>query len=112
MTNITNIFIKIFKIDQNIVGLQLPYKKLMHSIAKKLNYTVLKSSSHQFIPNGFTSVLLLSESHISIHTWPEKQFAIFEMVTCKPFLDKEEKVIASCINDFLKTDKLKIVINK
>ncbi len=45
--------------------------------------TILHSHFHHFSPNGGVSgVLVLAESHISIHTWPEKNFAAIDMFMC------------------------------
>ena len=37
---------------------------------------------HQFHPHGVTGVVLLSESHLSIHTWPEVAFAAVDVYVC------------------------------
>jgi S-adenosylmethionine decarboxylase proenzyme len=37
---------------------------------------------HKFTPQGFTAVFMLSESHLSIHTWPEKGVAACDIFTC------------------------------
>lgn len=37
---------------------------------------------HQFNPYGLTGIVLLSESHISIHTWPELGSATLDVFTC------------------------------
>ena len=44
--------------------------------------TLLEISSHKFSPQGVTIVALLSESHISIHTWPEDGNAALDVFTC------------------------------
>ena len=44
--------------------------------------TLLDISSHKFHPQGVTAVALLAESHISIHTWPEKGMAVCDVFTC------------------------------
>jgi S-adenosylmethionine decarboxylase len=45
--------------------------------------TILHSHFHHFSPNGGVSgVLVLAESHISIHTWPEKDFAAIDLFMC------------------------------
>jgi len=44
--------------------------------------TLLDISSHKFDPQGVTAVALLSESHISIHTWPEIGMAVCDVFTC------------------------------
>lgn len=52
--------------------------------------TILHSHFHHFTPNGGVSgVIVLAESHISIHTWPERNFAavdIFMCGSCDPHL--------------------------
>jgi S-adenosylmethionine decarboxylase len=46
------------------------------------NMTVLGAEWHQFEPQGCTAMLLLSESHISIHTYPERGYAAVDVFTC------------------------------
>jgi S-adenosylmethionine decarboxylase len=50
--------------------------------AKVANATILKTAYHRFSPHGVTAFLLLSESHISIHTWPELNKAALDIYTC------------------------------
>lgn len=47
------------------------------------NATVLHSHFHHFSPDGGVSgVVVLAESHISIHTWPEREFAAVDIFMC------------------------------
>ena len=51
--------------------------------AAAANATVLNSQLHKFDGGGgVTGVVLLSESHISIHTWPEYGYAAFDIFLC------------------------------
>jgi S-adenosylmethionine decarboxylase len=50
--------------------------------ARSSNMTVLGVKSHQFSPQGVTAIVLLEESHISIHTYPELQYAAIDIFTC------------------------------
>jgi S-adenosylmethionine decarboxylase len=50
--------------------------------AKVSGATVLDSMFRRFHPQGVTGVVLLAESHISIHTWPEKGYAAVDVFTC------------------------------
>ena len=43
--------------------------------------TLLGIQSHKFDPQGVTAVALLAESHISVHTWPEKGMAVCDVFT-------------------------------
>ena len=44
---------------------------------------------HQFEPQGLTGIVLLAESHISIHTWPERGEAAIDVFTCGERNSKE-----------------------
>lgn len=50
--------------------------------AKECGATILSESVHKFEPQGITAILLLSESHISVHTFPEQGTAAFDIFTC------------------------------
>ena len=58
------------------------FEKLVYKIAKKAKVTVLEISKHKFEPQGFTIVVLLAESHMSFHTFPEKEIISFDFFTC------------------------------
>ena len=50
--------------------------------AKLAKATVLNLISNKFEPQGVTSIALLAESHISIHTWPESNYSAVDIFTC------------------------------
>ncbi len=56
---------------------------LLRAAAEAAGATILHSHFHSFGPSqGVTGVLLLAESHISIHTWPELGFAAADIFMC------------------------------
>jgi S-adenosylmethionine decarboxylase len=56
---------------------------LLRAAARAAGATILHSHFHSFGPRlGVTGVLLLAESHISIHTWPEFGFAAADIFMC------------------------------
>lgn len=55
---------------------------LMESAAIASGATVVKTIFKKFSPQGVTVISLLEESHISIHTWPEKGTAAVDVYTC------------------------------
>lgn len=50
---------------------------------KKDNFTILKEADHKFSPQGYTLNVLLSESHLAIHTYPEHGSIYFGLYSCK-----------------------------
>ena len=58
------------------------YEKNIYKIAKAAKVEILGINSHKFEPQGFTTVALLAESHMSFHTFPEKGIISFDFFTC------------------------------
>jgi S-adenosylmethionine decarboxylase len=55
----------------------------LRTAADTAGATILHSHFHHFSPNGGVSgVVVLAESHISIHTWPERDFAAVDIFMC------------------------------
>jgi S-adenosylmethionine decarboxylase len=52
------------------------------SAAIESGATVLDKSFHQFAPQGVSGVVLIAESHLSLHTWPEHAYAAVDIFTC------------------------------
>ena len=50
--------------------------------SKLARASVLNLVSNKFEPYGVTAIALLAESHLSIHTWPESQYAAIDIFTC------------------------------
>jgi len=55
---------------------------LLENSAVASGATVVQTISKKFEPQGVTVICLLSESHISIHTWPEEGKAAVDVYTC------------------------------
>ena len=50
--------------------------------AREAMLTLIDVLTHRFIPQGVTSIALLAESHLSIHTWPEFGYAAIDVFSC------------------------------
>jgi S-adenosylmethionine decarboxylase proenzyme len=57
-------------------------KQLAHDIAKQCELNVVAESGHQFYPYGVTYVLILAESHLTIHTYPEHRNVYIDIFCC------------------------------
>ncbi|EDP75254.1 adenosylmethionine decarboxylase [Hydrogenivirga sp. 128-5-R1-1] len=57
-------------------------RNLLETAVKVADLTKISSHYYQFQPHGATGVVLLAESHISIHTWPEHGLATVDVYTC------------------------------
>ncbi len=59
-----------------------PWPALLHGAAERGHATILGEQFHQFEPWGASGFLLLAESHISVHTWPEEGLAVIDIFAC------------------------------
>ncbi|MFC1980734.1 adenosylmethionine decarboxylase [Chloroflexota bacterium] len=57
-------------------------KSAMLTAANESGATVLGESFHYFSPQGVSGVVIIAESHLSIHTWPEYGYAAADIFTC------------------------------
>ena len=55
--------------------------------AQDAGATVIESSFNPFAPHGVTGIVVIQESHLSIHTWPEHLYAAVDVFTCGSSVD-------------------------
>jgi len=77
------------EIPKNYLFKNKKLKSLIENSLKKNNFTILKSIYHNFSPQGFTALILLSESHLAVHTYPEYNSISFNMYSCRGKNDAE-----------------------
>ena len=58
-------------------------EKALHDCVDQCGATLLHIHLHHFTPSGgISGVAVLAESHISVHTWPERDYAAFDVFMC------------------------------
>lgn len=57
-------------------------EKILRQAAVEAGATVVGAVFHRFSPQGVSGVVLIAESHLSIHTWPECGYAAVDFFTC------------------------------
>ncbi|MHB8461508.1 MAG: adenosylmethionine decarboxylase [Vulcanimicrobiaceae bacterium] len=62
-------------------------REMMVGAAKASRATIMEVAFHRFQPQGVSGVVVLAESHISIHTWPESGYAAMDFYTCGDHTD-------------------------
>ncbi|MFV0288168.1 MAG: adenosylmethionine decarboxylase [Mycoplasmatales bacterium] len=66
------------------------YKKVeyhLNEAAKLSGATIVNSVFHHFNPYGVSGAVIIQESHLTIHTWPEYQYAAVDIFTCGDHVD-------------------------
>lgn len=72
--------------DSNYIGLH------MVEAAKHANATVVQQFFHEFSPYGVSGTVIIAESHINIHTWPEYGYAAVDIFSCGDSLNPFEAI--------------------
>ncbi len=65
-------------------------KGILSAAASEAGATVLGESFHQFKPQGVSGVVVIAESHLFIHTWPEHGYAAVDIFTCGDSVQPEK----------------------
>jgi len=67
----------------DVVGIE----ETMVEAAREAGATIVKSVFHLFNPHGVSGVVIIAESHLAIHTWPEYGYAAVDLFTCGETVD-------------------------
>ncbi|MCB0630670.1 MAG: adenosylmethionine decarboxylase [Saprospiraceae bacterium] len=67
-------------------------EEIMRRAALTANANIVSGHFHQFSPYGVSGVLVIQESHLTIHTWPEHGYAAVDIFTCSPDLRVEAAI--------------------
>jgi S-adenosylmethionine decarboxylase proenzyme len=59
----------------------------MLSGTKAANATIISHNFHKFSPYGVSGMVVIAESHVAIHTWPEYNYAAVDIFTCGDTID-------------------------
>jgi S-adenosylmethionine decarboxylase proenzyme len=79
--NITHLAIELRDCTSRIANSRFVRAALKKAVGKT-HLTILHSHFHEFCPRGTTGLILLKESQVTIHTWPEHGYASIDIVTC------------------------------
>jgi len=84
----------------------LPYlRQAIKTAVNTAGLTNLGSRFHKFQPHGITGFTLLSQSHISFHTWPEYGYLVLDVFTCGP--EEQANQVADVLKQHLEPCQVK-----
>ena len=82
-----------------IIEDQNELKKILVRSVKEAKSTPLEVAIHKFSPQGMTGVVLLAESHVALHSWPEFNYLAIDIFTCGDWA-KPEKALQYLRKEF------------
>lgn len=77
-----HVLAEFFECDPNILNNVSMVEKLMVEAALECGATIVQKCFHMFNPYGVSGVVIIAESHLAIHTWPELGYAAVDLFTC------------------------------
>jgi len=100
----SHLIIELYDCDPKILDSVNTVKSILNKAVEISGATPLESCFHQFSPQGVSGVIVIAESHFTIHTWPENSYAAIDIFTCGHQIKKETAM--NYMKDEFKAGKL------
>ena len=71
----------------------------IETAARNAGATVVETLLHRFNPHGLSGIVVIAESHLAIHTWPEHNYAAIDIFTCG-MPDVAERIYQNILSAF------------
>lgn len=78
---------ELYECDEEILNDVQMIEYHMKKAAIECGATIVTSTFHRFLPHGVSGAIIISESHLAIHTWPEYNYASLDIYTCGDSVD-------------------------
>ena len=73
--------------DPGLLNAPAELKELLCEAVRRGRGTIVTEVFHTFSPHGVSGVVVIAESHVAIHTWPEHDYAAVDIFSCGTTLD-------------------------
>ncbi|OGL16570.1 MAG: S-adenosylmethionine decarboxylase proenzyme [Candidatus Rokubacteria bacterium RIFCSPLOWO2_12_FULL_69_21] len=77
-----HMLLELFDCDAQVINSLETVKGALVEAAKRAQATIVDVVFHEFNPFGISGVVVIAESHLSIHTWPEYRYAAVDIFSC------------------------------
>jgi S-adenosylmethionine decarboxylase len=81
------ILVEFYDCDQSKINDVSYIENSLIQATKASNATIISHNFHKFSPYGVSGVVVIAESHVAIHTWPEYNYAAVDIFTCGDTID-------------------------
>ena len=99
-----HIIVELSDCDPNVLGDLNKVKDILVRAAIEAKAQVMEVAFHKFSPQGVSGVVVIAESHLSVHTWPECNYAALDIYTCGETTDPWSA--CSFVQDGFKSQKI------
>ena len=94
-----HIIAEFYGVAPELISYEDRVKAILEDICERVGFTKVGSIYKQFTPYGVTGVILIEESHVSIHTWPEYEQINLDVFTCGD-VSKADKAFSMFLDGF------------
>ena len=84
-----HLLLELFDCDLDAINNLESVKGALIEAAKRAQATIVDVVFHEFNPFGVSGVVVIAESHLSIHTWPEYRYCAVDVFSCGDVLQPE-----------------------
>jgi S-adenosylmethionine decarboxylase len=84
-----HLLLELYDCSSEVLNSLESVKRAMVEAAKRAEATIIDVVFHEFNPFGISGVVVIAESHLSIHTWPEYKYAAVDIFSCGDVLQPE-----------------------
>lgn len=82
-----HLLVELYGCDPEVLNDKGRVEKIMTEAARRCGATIVQIVFHLFNPHGVSGVVVIAESHLAIHTWPEYRYAAVDIFTCGTKVD-------------------------
>ena len=102
-----HMLLELFDCDLDAINNLDAVKETLVEAAKRAQATIVDVVFHEFNPFGISGVVVIAESHLSIHTWPEYRYAAVDVFSCGEVLQPE--VAANYLAEQFGAERMSVV---
>jgi S-adenosylmethionine decarboxylase len=84
-----HLIVELYDCDRSLIDRVDQVEAILVEAVKISKATIIKPVFHQFNPHGVSGVVVIAESHFSIHTWPEYGYCALDIFTCGEQIDSD-----------------------
>lgn len=82
-----HLIVELYECEKDVINDAHAVEKRMLEAVKISGATMVQSVVHKFNPHGISGVVVIEESHFSVHTWPEYGYCALDIFTCGDEID-------------------------
>lgn len=78
----THVLLELYDCPGHLLSTPSDSERILLAAAEQMQATVIEHRFHAFAPHGVSGVVVIAESHLTIHTWPEYGYAAIDVFSC------------------------------